>query len=341
MDKEKSRVQFFDIARGIAMICIILGHLNNSQINRVVFTFHVPIFFFITGYFMNTKRRIGDFVKNRFWALIVPYMVTCVVMIVIGTLEGLIQGDAAAALWRWSYAAVYGAGDTWHEPFYIPGIGAIWFLWAAFWGSVGLRISLQFERHIRIGFIAALFAGGFFSRNIFWFPFSIQAGACAALFMYIGYIGQDVKDQVERFSAEAKTFGLFFAAVTWFFFMKDFQSFWLVHCDIGRGIVDIFGCTCACVVVIFISQIIEVRLENVGKFLAFFGRYSLLILCVHIVELNLFPWWAIARMLVRMGMPEMCQLWFVMVGKLVADLGCTYIISKIPAIRRVFGYSTK
>lgn len=42
--KEKNRVQYFDIARGIAMICIILGHLNNSLINRVVFTFHVPIF---------------------------------------------------------------------------------------------------------------------------------------------------------------------------------------------------------------------------------------------------------------------------------------------------------
>lgn len=50
---KKSRVQFLDIARGIAIICIILGHLNNSLINRVVFTFHVPIFFFITGYFMS------------------------------------------------------------------------------------------------------------------------------------------------------------------------------------------------------------------------------------------------------------------------------------------------
>ena len=63
--KEKNRVQYFDIARGIAMICIILGHLNNSLINRVVFTFHVPIFFFISGYFMNSKCGIKDYARNK------------------------------------------------------------------------------------------------------------------------------------------------------------------------------------------------------------------------------------------------------------------------------------
>ena len=92
--KEKNRVQYFDIARGIAMICIILGHLNNSLINRVVFTFHVPIFFFITGYFMNSKCGIKDYARNKLRTLIVPYIVTCIVIIILGTLKGFIQGDA-------------------------------------------------------------------------------------------------------------------------------------------------------------------------------------------------------------------------------------------------------
>ena len=83
--KEKNRVQYFDIARGIAMICIILGHLNNSLINRVVFTFHVPIFFFITGYFMNSKCGIKDYARNKLRTLIVPYIVTCIVIIILGT----------------------------------------------------------------------------------------------------------------------------------------------------------------------------------------------------------------------------------------------------------------
>ena len=41
------RLRFVDIAKGISIICIILGHLGIHNITRVVFTFHVPIFFLI------------------------------------------------------------------------------------------------------------------------------------------------------------------------------------------------------------------------------------------------------------------------------------------------------
>ncbi len=70
------RLRYVDIAKGIAIICIILGHLGNVNINRFIFTFHVPIFFLITGYFINKKRSIKEFVYVKFRALIVPYIVT-------------------------------------------------------------------------------------------------------------------------------------------------------------------------------------------------------------------------------------------------------------------------
>ena len=45
------RNKTLDIAKGIAMISIILGHLSVWRINCVVFTYHIPIFYLITGYF--------------------------------------------------------------------------------------------------------------------------------------------------------------------------------------------------------------------------------------------------------------------------------------------------
>ena len=82
------RLQYVDIARGIAMICIILGHLGNPAINRVVFTFHVPIFFFITGYFTSTKRSLPEFTKNKIRTLLVPYAISCLAIIILGTMLG-------------------------------------------------------------------------------------------------------------------------------------------------------------------------------------------------------------------------------------------------------------
>lgn len=338
---KKPRLQYVDIARGIAMICIILGHLGNPSINRVVFTFHVPIFFFITGYFTSTKRSLPEFTKNKARTLLVPYAMACLVIIILGTLLGFHYGNAADAFKGWIYASIYGAGDSYTVPFYIKGIGAIWFLWATFWGSVFLRISLDFNKYTRVFSIFALFALGCYTRRLFWFPLSIQAGACATLFMYMGYLLRQNKDTLLALPKEAKVFSTLLAFVTWFSFMKNFQSFWLVHCDIGKGMVDVLGCICACACVIMISKFIDDRMSFIGRPLAYFGRYSLLVLCVHIIELDLFPWWRVAWKLVQHGvLPAnyISQLLFIIAGKLVIDLGLAFILSRIPLTRKAFGF---
>ena len=187
----RKRVGYIDIARGIAMICIILGHLGNANINRVVFTFHVPIFFLVTGYFTNDNQTMVEFVKRKFRTLIIPYMLTCGMIIALAAIfsfpsEGL--GGVKTAIYDWGYASLYGAGDNYTEPFYIKAIGALWFLWATFWGSVLLRIALKLEGMLRILFVCGIACAGYISCRLFWFPLSIQAGCGALLFMYIGYL---------------------------------------------------------------------------------------------------------------------------------------------------------
>ena len=336
--RENRRILYIDVAKGIAMICIILGHLGNPNINRVVFTFHVPIFFFITGYFTNNKKTFSEFVKNKARTLIVPYVVTCIFIILLASIQGYIVGNATSEFRTWAYASIYGAGDTYKEPFYIQGIGAIWFLWATFWGSIFLRLSFKFDKCVRAIFIAMIFAIGYYSRKIFWFPLSIQAGACATLFMYMGNLLNLTKDIIKEVPNEVKNFGIGFAMVTWYFFIKDFQSFWLVHCDIGRGIVDIFGSMCACAMVILISRAIEIKTKKISNMLAYFGKYSLLILCVHVIELNLIQWWKITDKIIMMGGTEEIRLAVIIICKLILDLGITYILSKITFVRKVFGY---
>lgn len=45
----KKRDIGLDITKGIAMLFIIAGHLGIDIINRFVFTFHVPLFFLLSG----------------------------------------------------------------------------------------------------------------------------------------------------------------------------------------------------------------------------------------------------------------------------------------------------
>lgn len=336
--RESNRIRYIDIAKGIAIICIIMGHVGNWNINRIVFTFHVPIFFFITGYFLNDKRNLKEFVRIKCKTLIVPYILTCLAMIILGTLMGQIQNaDAMAALKKWMIASLYGAGSDVTSPFYVPAIGALWFLLATFWGSCFLRVSFNFHPYVRILTVLALFSIGYFTRTYFWLPFSLQAGACATLFMYMGWLWKDIRKSITTISREIKDFGLVVAALSGGAFIKNFQSFWLVSCDIGRGIVDIYGCACACIVVIAISKWIDSNLKHCSAFLAYFGKFSLLVLCIHILEQNLFPWVLAADKAIQFGMPEAGRLLYYIFGKLTMDLTCAYILSKSVFVRRLFG----
>lgn len=332
-----SRLRYIDIAKGIAIICIILGHLGNSNINRFVYTFHVTIFYLITGYFISTKRPVKDFVKVKFRTLIVPYILTCIVIITLGTLKGLFNGHTISNFITWSYASLYGAGDSYTSPFYIYAIGGLWFLWAAFWGSCFLRISLNYNKYVRLAFIVCLFIVGYYSRSICWFPLSVQAGACATLFMYMGFLYRNSKDTFSKVPDEVKCFGIVFAVVTWVSFIKDFSSFWLVHCDIGRGIVDIFGSICACSVVVLISMVIDSKTNFISGFLSYFGRYSLLVLCVHMIEVNLCPWWIITQKLIQYGMPATRELAFIIFAKFIFVFTCVYVLSKITFVKKLYG----
>ena len=338
METGSKRIAYLDIAKGIAIICIILGHLGIAKINRVVFTFHVPIFFLIMGYFTDERRSLGDTVKNKARTLLVPYLITCLAIILLGTLLEARSGQAGAAFRKWVYAAAYGAGDNYKKPFYIKGIGAIWFLWASFWGILFLRIGLNFSPVKRVLWIGLLFALGSYTRRWFWFPLSIQAGACAASFMYAGWLLRGNLPQLRAIPEEGKTAFRLFALLIWALFIKDFQSFWLVHCDVGRGAVDIFGCLCACYLVVLGSKRIEDHLPALSRPLAYLGRYSLLVLCVHIIELDLFPWKGLTARLIGHGMAESLQMPVIIAGKLCFDLTAAVLLSKSRTVRKLFGY---
>ena len=77
---EKNRVNYFDIAKGIGMVCVILEHLSLSAVNMVVFTFHMPLFFIISGYFLK-KQDMKLLVRKKFRQLLIPYFLTCLAIV--------------------------------------------------------------------------------------------------------------------------------------------------------------------------------------------------------------------------------------------------------------------
>lgn len=81
----KERVGYIDVAKGVGIILVILGHsmYGNVFLKNVIYSFHMPFFFMLSGYFLNFERSIKSSVQKSFRMLLIPYFAVCFIQILL------------------------------------------------------------------------------------------------------------------------------------------------------------------------------------------------------------------------------------------------------------------
>jgi len=67
-----------DNLRGLAIFLMVLGHITRTAwLRQYIYSFHIPVFFFISGYLYNPEKfsSFVVFLKRKFKGLIVPYLI--------------------------------------------------------------------------------------------------------------------------------------------------------------------------------------------------------------------------------------------------------------------------
>jgi len=73
----KKQIQWLDIFKGIGIFFVVLGHAPISmELKGYIFSFHVPIFFFVSGYLFTIKKypNFFGYLKKKFKTIILPYI---------------------------------------------------------------------------------------------------------------------------------------------------------------------------------------------------------------------------------------------------------------------------
>lgn len=74
---DNMRLAWIDALKGFGIILVVFAHYNlPATLDTYIFSFHMPLFFFISGFLFNFVKYTGsatNFVKGRFRSLIVPY----------------------------------------------------------------------------------------------------------------------------------------------------------------------------------------------------------------------------------------------------------------------------
>ena len=137
MEKQPtSRIQWIDLAKGLAMLMIILGHAGIDVADRFLYPFHVPVFLLISGYFITPKTSYSAFALKRVRTLLIPYVFNVLLVVLTAGILAWAQGNSTQTLplmGEWGLRGLYGSGSAWVKTFGgIKHIGPPWFLWALF-----------------------------------------------------------------------------------------------------------------------------------------------------------------------------------------------------------------
>lgn len=82
----KQRIEWIDTAKGLGIICIILGHMGTGKLGAWFYTFHVPLFFFLSGYVFSSNYDFLCFFLKKVKGILIPYLGLGVPMLVFDTI---------------------------------------------------------------------------------------------------------------------------------------------------------------------------------------------------------------------------------------------------------------
>ncbi|MFY4464961.1 hypothetical protein ACJ8LY_10400 [Bifidobacterium longum subsp. longum] len=250
--------------------------------------------------------------------------------------EGINHRSVLDGIRKWVVAAFYGSGagfsnGTWEVKY--P-IGATWFLLALFWAH--LIISLADKTPMPWMIILISFLVGYTLGQHIWLPFSLLSGMSASLFVYIGRMIRQADSVTKLQSKSISSLIMWILLIlVWFIAIIRFDEFGLATNRLGgHPAWSIAGAIAGTMTVVGISILID-YVPKVSEVLSLIGRGSLALLCIHMVEMNVFPW---ARMItaldVMFGHRMLWMMFFAI--RLIMDLILVICLYHIPVVNAIF-----
>ncbi len=189
------RASFLDIAKGIGIILVVLGHTFGKPeiIYDTIYSFHMPLFFIISGYVYKPEKYnefgFKKILLNKAKRYLIPFYIFAAINLVLTLGFDLIFKHTVPTL---STIKTYVLGTLYcyADMRYMPNCSPIWFLMTLFIGGVIFWALMKYFNKSRpilavsllgISYLLYLFVD-------FRLPLNLAPTGAAVFLMYIGYL---------------------------------------------------------------------------------------------------------------------------------------------------------
>ncbi|MEI6039755.1 MAG: acyltransferase family protein [Candidatus Berkelbacteria bacterium] len=271
------RIDWVDTAKGITIFLVVLGHTILPYNWLIyVFSFHMPMFFFLSGYLYNPEKyqNLWSLIKRKAGTLLWPYLFFFIFNFIYWVLF-FNSKQYFDPIIKMIYST-----DTLSAPF-IP----LWFLTCLFALEI---IFFTLERQFKsfklfLAIIVCTITGFILANNHYHLPWGIDIALVSTSFYYLGFIIKK-NDLIEKTqNVWLYLLGLIFIIINYFLaFLLDIQAS-MFYRAYGQEwlfvLTAIFGILGYIILAKFLKQTI---LKN-NTIIEFLGQNSLIILGLHTV----------------------------------------------------------
>lgn len=292
----KKRIAYLDVARGIGMILVVIGHVEfiNRPFRNYVTSFHMPLFFIISGillYVTKTEERsFGEVARSKSRSILLPYFIFSAGALLFELVRALVKSlDMTGELLRRLFQTLC-----------LQGFSTFWFLPTLLIGElifVKVRQSFDVKKTAGIGvclvvlmYFAALGEKSFYGAHAGVLGYELLhdvllvpiRGAFASGYIFLGYFLGMLLEKREGILWKDCPVGILLLAAT--AVMNGFASFIdLRFLEFGNPVLFLLRTICGSLGVILLCRGPEVYLDSVpGKMLRYIGQNSLIIMVTHL-----------------------------------------------------------
>lgn len=269
-----------DIAKGLGMILVVIGHcVFHGPVFSFLSTFHMPLFFVISGLCFNEARhrRLGVFFVSRLKTLVFPALVFTVFYVAMGL---CLDWDAAVQMVR-------------SLPFSGPP-GTLWFLNILFVVEVAYALLLKAVGRLRLParvtviLLSVLFyvLGCLASRAQVSAPFSLLSALSAFAFYALGHLARPLWGRM-RSCRPSVVIPAGCAVLILLYNHYSPQPLSMAN-NYSVGLADFLPAVVGVVMTFFVSKdVVALGYRPIAKALAWIGRNSLVVLGLHLPFISL------------------------------------------------------
>ena len=307
----KKRIDWIDVAKGIAIILMVIGHIipfNNLIV--WIFSFHMPLFIILSGVtykIPKDKENLKTNFKKYLKKLFLPYAITIFICTIIRVIKSVDIFSLDIFFKELIKYFVWGNGcDYTFLGINFTGVGPIWFLITLFFSKLVFDfINYKVGRtnlitNIIIYSFCLLL--GLEIGEVTWLPQGFDLVLIFLFYLYAGYL---FKTQFDNLKVN-KTIIFVIAFAIWGICLGMNMFIEVAMRGYPLGLLSIIESLCASYCVIALCQVIT-KNKFLNSFLTKVGIMSLTILCIHAIENYLFDWSALninlyALTLIRLSM---------------------------------------